>query len=337
MWDKRLQATTAALLVMLVGLQVVSQVCVNAGTLRLVSNLVPGTETPAIYEAVLSGMDKAILLCKSNDRAYYWRGFAFYKLGCLSEAIDAWHSAGLTRGEYFTNNGNSSLKAGMTNAAWMWYTMALTLDPSWSDAWYHIGEMYCEAGEWDAAILAMRYSIDKDNFVEIGKSDAYMKLGVTYEKTQMPDMALKMYKTALLLNQFTASRLKADALYREGDLLRRQGYAPNQYIKYFRRALSIAPYHHWARLRLGIATYQMWGDVSLSERYIKTAISWWPPGSSQKWPFLYAGQIYWDTGLLTKARYAYLMALRIDPTEQTASEGLIATERELDSLLRGNK
>ena len=295
---------------------IISRAYVNAASLHSASQTVIGLP---LEDAVrLPVISRAIMFDETDTRAYYWLGIAYYGTGQEKKAATAWAEINLT-GEQFTSCGNRALRAGDDNKALIWYSMALTLDPDWSDAWYHLGVMYYGSGDLAKAIDALHHAVSADNFSDVGDGDAYLNLGLAYEKSQEMNTALSMY-TAAIVRRFTSDRLKAEAFYKRGEMLEKMGYDPRTYASDFQYALSLAPYHRWARLRLGVAIYQVYGDVAMAEEYIKSAITSWPDNDTLKWPYLYAEQVYYDAGITRKARYASLMALRVDAVNSVVSE-----------------
>ncbi len=322
----------------LLAMPLTSRLNVNLGIVQWVEKATLA-ENPTLFFVNPGNIDtrffrQALILDRNNSRAHHWLGFANAKSGLLEKSVARWRLAGLTS-SYFTAWGDWFQKLGNDEASLFWYKMALAFDPYWSDAWYHIGEIHSRKQNWDVAVEAYRNAINSNKFRNSGISDAYTQLGLIFqfvEEHKNVSQALKMYNAALFQNDFASIQLHAEAYYKRGEIYRWQNRDPRESIAEYNNALSIAPYHRWARLQLGNSLYQAYKDVELSVAQIQMALSNWPDDSSKKWPYRYLGDIFGAAGSPNQASEFYRKALRFDPFDKELRDRLRSLELQAEEM-----
>lgn len=242
----------------------------------------------------------------------------------------AWNDAG-GDARQFVARGEEAQQDEQFIDALNWYNRALTSDSKVADAWYFTGRVFHLQQKWSDALHAYAMAIKSGAFRKADISDVYFQQGMIYQ--QAPeyrdlDKALHMYDMALNNNAFGSDSLQAEAFYKRGELYSWQRRDPSVVMEEYRQALAIQPTHRWARLRLGYALYWYKKDVCLAEKEIQQAIAVWPDDPSQKWPYLYLGNIYRDAGLVKEALKAYEQALHHDPFDQKVREVISMLRRQ---------
>ena len=255
----------------------------------------------------------------SDKAAYVWADPAH-------QMMAVWEEGGFTAQDLIAA-GKEARKAERYEEALAWYERAWMVEPKQGDPWYYVGLLYQDRRQWEKALGAYNRAMQSTYFVNVGKSDVYLRLGEIYqwaENYQDLDKALCMYDSAVKLDSFTSDALKAEAFYKRGEIHGWQGRDPRESIAEYRQALSLLPNHRWAHLRLGYALYSAYEDVSLAEVEVGQAIAQWSNGVSKKWPYRYLGDIYRDAGLIEDAVAAYKRALEFDPSDKGIREDLNA-------------
>lgn len=275
------------------------------------------TSTPALLQAEHL-LRQAMLWNPANVSAHRGLGLALAAQGREDEAIAAWQAAGGMVDELI-QRGEQTRTAKLYEEALAWYKWAAILNLGLGDPWYYAGLVYERLEQWEQALKAYEQAVKVGTFGQVGQSSPYYRLGVMYQRRLAPpqlDKALAAYNAAIALDSFSTDLEAADTHYSLGVIYDRQGRDPRDSIREYQQAVALNPRYKWAHLRLGVALYQAYRDVSLAEREIEQALSLWPDDRSRKWPYRFSGNIYRDAGMNEKAIVAYEEALRLDANDE---------------------
>ena len=276
---------------------------------------------------------KATNASSSNRSAWRAVGFLYATVDQEQKAIAAWSQAETISRELLLWGKQAEQQMRYPEAL-LWYRRATTLSPALGDPWFAIGRLYQKQRNWRAALTAYQMAVRKNTFYRDIKSDAYFQQGIIYQwapEHKNTVLALEMYRTALEINRFSTTTVKADAFYRRGEIYDWLGYDPAHSLTDYRQALTLYPDHLPARFRLGYNLYWQEKDLTQAEQNIRQAIEGWlRQGNTTNlaWAYRSLGDIYYDAGLLPKARSAYQAAAEIEPRNQHVQNRLEALNRE---------
>lgn len=306
-------------LVMLVlhGSEVLSSGLSGVGLLAFVRYLqAPSqeTSTPTLLQAEHL-LRQAVLWDPNSASAHRGLGLSLAAQGGEEEAIAAWQTAGGMAGELI-QRGEQARTAKHYEQALAWYEWAAMVDPGLGDPWYCAGLVHERLKQWEQALKAYEQAVEVGAFGQVRQSSLYYRLGLMCQRRLSPpqlDKALAAYNVAIAIDDFSTDLEAADSYYNRGVIYNRQGRDPSDSIPEYQQAVALNPRHKWAHLRLGVALFQAYKDVSLAEQEIEQALALWPDDESRKWPYRFLGNIYRDAGMTKKAIAAYQEALRLDP------------------------
>lgn len=159
-----------------------------------------------------------------------------------------------------------------------WYDYAVLLYPTSGAAWYRLGYAYEKLNRSEEAARAYKESIGVGHLpdLEIGKSDPYCRLGALlreYESLRDLHQARVQLETGLQLDNFGSPLVESECYFELANTLRWQNSPVSDYIELYRRAVSANPENVFANIMLGVATYQLTGNIGESESYIWQSLS----------------------------------------------------------------
>lgn len=137
---------------------------------------------------------------------------------------------------------------------------AITIMPTFTDAWLNIGNYYSNQENWDSAAFYYRRCIELDPSL----ATAYNNLATALQRQGHPQQAIEYYQRALQLNPEYL-----DALRNMGSVLGMLGRY-REAIPYFERVVKLAPGDADGHYFLGI-TYRNLGMESPAEKHLSMA------------------------------------------------------------------
>jgi tetratricopeptide (TPR) repeat protein len=136
--------------------------------------------------------------------AYYYRGSVFEKRGQLDKALEDYTRAITIYPSYveaYSDRGAVFEKMGLVERALEDFDRAIDLDPSYYHAYNNKGTLYGKAGSFGEAIASFNKAIE----VNPGFADAYFNRGVTFVFMGQYAGALQDFNRAIFLNPNDAS------------------------------------------------------------------------------------------------------------------------------------
>jgi len=207
---------------------------------------------------------------------------AAHREGLEARALREWKMAGVT-GQDAIVIGETMAGTGQNEESGTWYLRATRLEPDLADGWYYLGAWHMAEKEPNLALEAYQRGLALNSFAQIGASDLYYGIGLTYQNnSEIGSLteALSAYEEALALDDFRLVRNSA-----------------------------------WTHARRGQVHYQLNGDGRVAEEELLLALKISP---SDRWFFYLLGDVYEKEGRLAEARAMFERALQIDPDFEAA-------------------
>ena len=191
-------------------------------------------------------------------------------------------------------------------------------DGAFAAAWYNLGLLERDAGQYEAAIVAYRRAVEERPEYEA----AWNNLGLVYHDVEQYEEAEAAFSQAVLLREdYVAPWMNLGKTYAAQDLYWLAAGA-------YERALEIEPTDRTLRLRLGVA-YRRTDRIDLAIATYLNLV-----GDEPRYVNAYynLGIAYSAADRDTEARRAYTTALRIDPNHRRSLENLGVLEVEAGLL-----
>jgi tetratricopeptide (TPR) repeat protein len=174
--------------------------------------------------------------------------------------------------------GDLWLDLGEFQRAEEWYSLAIEQDQTSSAAWYHLGLTREVQGKIVDAVSAFQKSIDLDNFPvhPSGSSVPYCHLGWLLRQTEaIRDLAQaqKLLETGVRVADFGSPETESECYLELGNVLRWRNYPPQEYFELYHRAVTADSQNASAFVMLGVAHYQLHGDIVKAREYIQASIA----------------------------------------------------------------
>jgi tetratricopeptide (TPR) repeat protein len=265
-----------------------------------------------------------------NKRGHYLRmSKAFFQDAMINNVtipestkrLDLAHSD--VKAQDFIGTGDLWAHSGEWENAKDWYTQAIELDQSLSNGWYKLGFLYQKQHKSLEAVEAYQQSIALGKFASdsLGLSDPYCRLGFLFRQDDtIRDLSRSQesLETGLRLADFGSANSESNCCFELGNVLRWRNRPPEEYIEFYRRAVTANPQNAEAHIKLGVAYYQLTGDVAQAEKSIQASLSILP--SVQAYQEL--AKIYEQNKDFGKAIEMYDRALHIEPGNQSIKDAL---------------
>lgn len=259
-----------------------------------------------------AAMSRSFIEASGDAVALLQMGRLLERFGLINEARLAYERSLLARPRFVlaqTALGIWAIKHGDSEEAVLYLKDALEEEPDNCRAMALLGVALLQAGEREKAIRYLRRVIELDP----GYEEAYYNLG-TALRDEDPAAAYAAFEKTLDLDpSFGGARREMGYVLLK---LGRMDDAEEQLAK----AIADEPNDAWAHVYWGTLRWLL-GDVLGAAGRFGLAIEAAP---EQAFPLWSAGALAQNTGEMEKARHYYEAALRIDPTNPTALEKLLA-------------
>jgi tetratricopeptide (TPR) repeat protein len=252
-------------------------------------------------------------------------GFALSTLGHEEQARAAWKQAGEDEGDFLIR-GKGARELGDYEMAITWFERAIVANSNFADAWYELGLSYELLGDSEKAIATYEQGLTKTEFVQVGPSDIYQRLGFVYARLVDDvdlETALNYYDQALLKNNFGSIQDEARTHYFKAEALR-QSNQITEAIAEYELVIAQQPKNYWAHVRLGFLIWNTQQNAGAAETLFLQALAL---DDQQKVAYHGLGVVYKETGRNTEAIQIYQKLLALDPTDTNAQEALATLEQ----------
>ncbi len=178
--------------------------------------------------------------------AYHNRGLAFYEKDMLDEAIEDYTRAITLDPSYweaFYSRGVTFEKKGLFDQAIMDYSRSIALNPGFFDAFFHRGYMFKMEGRLNEAIEDYNRAIALDPL----HYEAYVNRGAVFAGMGRLDEAIADYSRAIALDP-----LHYEAYNNRGNVFNKKGM-PDRAIADFDKSIVLNPYQYEAYFNRGVA------------------------------------------------------------------------------------
>jgi tetratricopeptide (TPR) repeat protein len=315
------------LLVALRGAELLNERWSNMGMVALAQAMSADMEAEAQEMASRAELSfRQAIELGSEDRSD-WRGLGFSLAvqGRGEDAVAAWQISGEMANE-FLQWGDHAQGANQYQDALIWYERAAEVESETGDAWYYAGLMYEKLEQWEKALEAYERALAANGFADVSRSSAYYRMGMIYQwrlDSRQTDAALTAYEMAIEVDDFDSDWERADSHFRRGQILWWTGGDPAEYVDEYQITLRLNPGHASAHMLLGVAFYAQYQDLDMAERELLRALELAPKNA---WAHVYLGDVYFQEGMLEKAKVMYQLALDISPDLEEAKERLISVQ-----------
>lgn len=289
---------------------------VNAGYLQL--NRAFTTGEAFRFKDALATFERVEADSPAGQRAWRGRGLIHWSQSRFYEAIVAWERVPSVQSEFWSWASQAE-RADEIERARDWYWIAAQMEPENGDNWYQFARQSSRFENVDATDAYLR-ALAAPERSEFGRSNILTRLGELEKRQEPPDWAavLERFDAAIALDEYVdeadviLSRLgRAEALERLGQLQAAlDGY---QWLARY------SPGHYWANVHSGRLVWFLHQDAAAAEEYLQKAIA---INDKQKWPYLYLGLAYAESGRSDEAIPLLERALALDPGDVTARDKL---------------
>lgn len=277
---------------------------------KVLSRLSDGSVGTASRPVVVGNTRKDVSVSAANflggaESEYFEKAIEQYKLS-IKYGPKAGNPAVDNMGVVLTDFGTRLKLSGNTEKAIAAYKQALEYSPSYHPAYFNLGVVHSERGQFESALKQYMLAIEKaPNYVE-----ALTNVGVIYKNACQLQLAIEYYERALRVNpNFTiAANNLAIALTDQGTQVKNDGRIDDG-IAYYKRALSHNSKYPAAWYNLGVA-YAEKNRYDDAKVCYELAILFDPKCAEA---FNNLGVIYKDRGNLDQAIHFYQEALKANP------------------------
>lgn len=255
-------------------------------------------------------LTKALRSKPNYPEAHNNMGFVLVKQGKLDKAVRHYLEAVRINPDYAKAHNNLGFALALQNKLDMaitHYSKALQIKPDYAEAHNNLGVAYRKRGKLSSAITEFQQAIR----INPKYSDAYFNLGNSYQDKRQPDMAIEEYQKTLLFRPSFA-----DAHNNLGTIYHEKG-EPDMAIAQFKKALKIKPDYARAYNNLG-AVYHEKGHLDLAIKQYQLAIQIKKDSNV----YYNLGNIYLLKNMPKKAKQAWEMAIKLNPSDTEAAKKL---------------
>jgi tetratricopeptide (TPR) repeat protein len=294
-----------------------------------------GADVPALTRVdsesltpIQNQLERAVAWRPDNHAAYWWLGVVLANQNRMTDAVDAWQSGDVAV-EKLASYAEIALQLEENERAITWSRWATQFQPTAGIAWYYLGLAYERLNRWDEALAAFQQGTVHTERQDPILSSLYFHFAQISSQQGRPTdwpTVLAAYDSALTFDRFHYDWERTNAHYGRGEILLRQGRKAAAQQEY-EWVVTNAPNHYGAHTRLGVLYWQLSRDAGRAEDALLEAVLLNPEG---KWPYVWLGTIYQETGRLAEASAMFKKVIALDPGDNTARRQLDLIDAEGD-------